>query len=203
MHSYDSYAQKPPTSNWRLSQHYCNWRLSMDWQWFFDLLKDSTFWTAIGALATLVASGAILYAARQFRFEAWNKAQDVFIDDNFTKDRQTVFQHIGQQTSNWTTNDLEAAFSVCRKIDELCRLAPFFGKKDMIRIWRHPIGQAWALLHAIVQQERDRTSFTDKWDGFKSIGSKSFKRFPTERQNQLIKLGQEFGKWAASAHNTR
>lgn len=175
----------------------------MNWQPFLDLLKDSTFWTAIGALATLAASAAILYAARQFRFEAWNKTQDVFIEENFTRDRKTIFQHIDTQALHWSDNDLEAAFRICRKMDELCRLAPFFGRRDMIRIWADPIGKAWALLHTIVQQERDRTLFHDKWNGFESIGSDCLKRFPKDRQIQLIKMGQEFGNWAATAHNRR
>ena len=56
-----------------------------------ELIKSDTFWSALSALATLVGAAAILFAARQLRFEAWLKAQDIWVSNDFTVARGKLF----------------------------------------------------------------------------------------------------------------
>ena len=51
-----------------------------DWNW--DLI-----WTAVGAIASAIGAGAILFAVFQLRFDAWLKEQEAFTDENFVNAR--------------------------------------------------------------------------------------------------------------------
>lgn len=154
------------------------------------LMKDQTFWSAVGALASVAATAGIFFVLHQFKFEAWNKCQEVFTDSDFTDARGRIFSHIKDPDVQWTDEDRKAARRVAGKMDELCRLARFFGRRQMIKVWGDPIATSWILLQWFVQQERTQTGWDDKWEAFVTIGTAAVKKLPTEKRTKLNEISE-------------
>lgn len=110
------------------------WDVVSAWDW-------NTIWTAIGALATAAAAYLIYFAGKQLRFEAWLRAQEIFVEKEFTEARTRLFRHIEESGSTWSPKDEEDGLLVCRRLDEICRLAPYFaftqsgGDEVILQAW--------------------------------------------------------------------
>jgi len=161
----------------------------MNWDWLgalWDclgkLLTDATFWTAVGALATIAAAFGIYLAGVQLRFDAWLKAQEIFVDEKFTKARGRVFRHLGSQPASLDLEDQEAGMLVCRRLDEFCRLAPYFAihkskaRDVVLEVWDVPLGRLWGLLAPLVRAERDKVDWQKKWNSFQDLGGVALSR---------------------------
>jgi hypothetical protein len=151
-------------------------------------IKSQTFWTALSAIFTGVGLGAIFFQIRggieQLRFDAWNKAQDLFTDKDFIKDRTWLLARQEKLDDVWLEEEKERAKQVCRKMDEFVRLAPFLGgRKKFLDNWYDPVGKSWRVLKPIVIEERKKTGFPTKWDAFEVCGEEALKRFPPTRTN--------------------
>ena len=160
----------------------------MEWHSLIDLLTNETFWAATEALATVAATVGIFFAAGQFRFEAWNKCQEVFTQPEFTEARGKIFVHLRPLAAEWTDDDLAAGRIVCGKMDELCRLARFFGKKKMLKVWGNPIAKSWALLEWMVVKERHDTAWGDKWKAFEDLGALAINNQPQQTASELTAI---------------
>src|SRR5436305_686507 len=137
-----------------------------------ELIKSSTFWSAVGALATLFGVGAILFAARQLRFDAFLKAQDIWVAKEFREARRKIFARLDNLGAPWKPEDKSLALDVCRKLDEFVRLAPYLGRRRMLAVWGDPLAKAWLVLEVRVSEERKTTGWSNKWDAFEKIGRK-------------------------------
>src|SRR2546426_9529767 len=108
----------------------------------------NTIWTAVGALATIAAVVAVYFAGRQLRLDAWLKAQEVWVGDEFTKARGRVFRHLRGPEASWDREDQEAGLLVCRRTDEFCRLSPYFAvfeyraREEVLKVWDDPLGKS-------------------------------------------------------------
>lgn len=134
---------------------------------------------AIGTLAAVVGAAAILIAARQLRFNSWLKVQEIFTDEKFVKARGNVYSKLPgraeQSDKNWTDDD----FLVCRKMDELARLAPYLGlfgsgRKLIIETWKDPLAKSWIVLRPLVKEEQER--WPEKWKAFEEFGKEAAKQ---------------------------
>jgi hypothetical protein len=143
-----------------------------------DLLKCETFWTALGAVATLVGAGAILFAAKQLRFDAWLKAQDIWASEEFLVARRKIFARIDVPEAHWKPEDKALGLDVCRRMDEFVRLAPYLRKRKMLAVWGDPLAKAWVILKPIVDEEREATTWPTKWDAFEKFGRKALNARP-------------------------
>jgi hypothetical protein len=154
-------------------------------------MQWSTFWTAVGALATVAAVFTILFAGRQLRFDVWVKAQEIFVGGSFVRARTRVFRHLKQPDLNWDADDQEAGMEVCRRMDEVCRFAPYFsftrsrGQKAFLDAWGDPLGKSWALLEPLVKAERDFVGWQKKWNAFQQLGSIALNQLPQEIHEEL------------------
>ncbi len=151
----------------------------------------NTFWTAAGALATMGTGLAVYYAAIQLRFEAWLKAQEIWVDKDFTDARGRLFRHLREPNSAWTQDDQQDALLVCRRTDEFCRLAPFFaftkrgGRRRILKVWFDPIAKSWRLLKALVEQERSNVGWNTKWAVFQEFGERAYAKLAKEERSKL------------------
>ena len=114
----------------------------------FELIKSDTFWSAVSALATLVGAAAILFAARQLRFEAWVKAQDIWVAKDFTVARGKLFARLDNLQAPWESEDKTLGLNVSRRVDEFVRLAPYLGRRRMLAVWGDPLAKAWLVLES-------------------------------------------------------
>lgn len=157
-------------------------------------MQWSTFWTAFGALATLAAVGGILLAGRQLRFDAWIRVQEIFVERKFVKARGRVFRHLRPESSRWDSEDQKAGLEVCRKMDDVCRLAlyfsliPFRGKRVFLEVFGDPLGKSWALLEPLVMVERRFVDWQSKWNAFQQLGRAALNRLPQEKRHELKKI---------------
>jgi len=155
----------------------------------------------ISALAAVVACIVIGIAARQLSFNCWLKAQEIFTEGSFTKARGRVYSRIPSGTNQsskesskeWTDDD----FLVCRKMDELARLAPYLGffgsgEKLMLKTWLDPLAKSWIVLHSLVCEERKKTPKWQKWDAFEKLGKEAAKQLGMEElaKEQLLPLAK-------------
>jgi hypothetical protein len=160
----------------------------------WNLLKSEALWAAITALATVVATAAIFCAARQLRFNAWLKAQEIFVREEFTDARGRVLRHLQDLNAEWDSNDRKAAYEVCRRMDEFCRLSPYFaltkrrGQKKVLKVWADPIAKSWALLRLLVEGERLKVGWPTKWDAFEKHGEAALKKIPKDQREKLNKV---------------
>lgn len=114
----------------------------------------------------------------QKRIEAWSKAQEIWISDDFTADRGKVFARLDNLRQPWTPEDEAVGLKVCRKVDEFVRLAPYLGERRMLSVWGDPLAKAWVVLEPLVRNERDRTAWQTKWDAFEKLGTKTLSARP-------------------------
>src|SRR5438105_15665611 len=97
-----------------------------------DLIKSDAFWSAVSAIATLIGAGAILFAARQLRFEAWLKAMDIWVGKEFTDARTKLFTRLENPQPSLLPEEKELELFVCRRVDEFVRLAPYLGRRRLL-----------------------------------------------------------------------
>lgn len=155
------------------------------WKWLVEnLITSGTFWSAVGAIATMFAVVGIFQAAKQLRFDAWLKAQEIFT--SFTDSRTKVYAHVAKPTEPWSPTDKEEGLLVCRKLDELCHLAPYLGRAKILEAWGNPLATSWASLKWLVQQERDQSSWPAKWSAFERCGEKALDAIPMPQRQKLI-----------------
>jgi hypothetical protein len=133
--------------------------------WNWDLI-----WTAVGAVASAIGAGAIVFAVFQLRFDAWLKAQEVFTDEDFVNARAALFAHFDNAVDPWPLVSSEDAKKVCRKMDEMAHLRSFVGQERTLESWGIPIAKAWLLLQPTVEQERSRSHHPKKWEAFERLG---------------------------------
>lgn len=151
-----------------------------------ELIKSDTFWSAVSALATVAGAVAIVFAARQLRFEAWVKAQEIWVSDDFTRARGKVFARLDNLESlrgPWTPEDKTIGLNVCRRCDEFVRLAPYLGRRRMLSVWGEPLAKAWVVLEPLVNEER-RVAWPAKWDAFESVGQSALGTRPHLKTKQ-------------------
>ena len=138
-----------------------------------NLIKSDAFWSAVSAIATLIGAGAILYAARQLRFEAWLKAMDIWVGKEFTDARTKLFTRLENPQPFLKPEEKELELFVCRRVDEFVRLAPYVGRRRLLSVWGDPLAKAWLLLEARVLEEREVCNWPTKWDAFERLGKKA------------------------------
>jgi len=143
----------------------------------------STFWSAVSAIFTAITSIAIIFAIMQIRFDAWLRAQEIFVEDNFRNARATVFSLINKPMKEWSSDEKKAAMKVCQKMDELVHLSPYLSKRRILENWDDPLGKSWLALEPFVKKEREDCNWPDKWKEFEKYGSKALQK--------LIKLGRD------------
>jgi len=148
--------------------------------WTFEW---GTFWSAVGAIFTAVASIAIFLGILQLRFDAWVKAQEIFTEDEFVDARTKLFKRLDNPHQPWTDAERENATKVCRKMDEIARLVPFLSKKITLDAWDDPFAKAWFILEPVVREERERCDWSRKWKAFQDIGLLSTEKLRKERRN--------------------
>jgi len=142
------------------------------------ILKSELFWTAVGALATVVGSVAILLAVSQLRFEAWLKAQEIWTVPDFTEARGRVFARLDTGNQEWTAEEEAQGGHVCRKMDEFAGLIPYLPRRTAVRIWGIPFAKAWLVLEGVVARERAKCAWPDKWHAFERLGRAALAKHP-------------------------
>ena len=134
----------------------------------------------ITAVAALIGAVSLGFVAQQLWFGAWTKAQEIFVDKDFTAARRTVYARIPgnpEVKSTWAADD----YIVCRKMDELARLAPYLGifgsgERLVLRTWLDPLAKSWIVLHSLVEEERKKTPGWRKWGAFERLGKKAMRK---------------------------
>lgn len=149
-----------------------------------ELIKSETFWSAVSALATLAGVAAILFAARQLRFEAWLKAMDIWVAKDFTEARRKLFARLENLQAPWQPDDKALGLYVCRRVDEFVRLAPYLGRRRMLSVWGDPLAKAWLVLEPRVIEERQSCGWPTKWDAFERVGRKALNSRPDLQAKQ-------------------
>ena len=182
--------------------------------WLLALLKaaatSGTFWSAVGALATVAAVAGIYLTARQLRFNAWLEAQDIWVDEKFTNARGQLFRHLDNPSLDWAELDKQDGLLACRRTDEFARLAPYFainrylGKRKILKVWSDPLAKLWVLLEPLVVEERNKAGWKTKWDAFETLGKAALKRVPKEqraRLQQAVQRGSSYSHFQSQAKN--
>jgi hypothetical protein len=142
------------------------------------ILRSEVFWTAIGAIATAVGAMAIFLARSQLRFDAWLKAQEIWTMRDFTEARGRVFARLDKPGQVWGAEEEAEALNVCRKMDEFAGLIPYLPKRTALRVWGVPFAKAWFVLAPVVDRERVKSRWRDKWHAFERLGRSALRSHP-------------------------
>src|SRR5208337_4151130 len=117
-------------------------------------IEWSTVWSAATALATAVGAGAVIFAWRQLRFNAWLKAQEIWTSQDFTQKRSHIFARLDTGSDEWNEAEEAEALDVCRKMDEFAGLIPFLPRRIAMTNWGVPFAKAWLILGPMVKREQ-------------------------------------------------
>jgi len=150
----------------------------------------------ITAIAALLGAGSLVFVAQQLWFGAWINAQEIFVDEDFVTARGRVYSRIPNApplvNGNWTADD----YLVCRKMDELARLARYLGffgmgNRLILKVWCDPLAKSWIVLHTLVKEERKKTTGQPKWAAFEKLGKKATRRLGLREipEDQLLEPG--------------
>jgi hypothetical protein len=148
------------------------------------------FLLIIRTAAAVISALAIVYAALQFRFQVWIKAQEKWTDPEFTKLRTRVFARLPGQ--DWEPWENSVGMAACRRFDEFVRLAPYLGllpwmrcmgERRMLANWGKPIAKGWKILKPLVEAERKKwnSEWDEKWEAFEEMGEKASRSKPPSR----------------------
>jgi hypothetical protein len=135
-------------------------------------------WDMVSALATVGATVAIAIAIRQFRFEAWLRAEELI--RSFHEDRAKVFSRLPSCTGSWSPEEKAHALEVCRKMNTVAYLLRFLPRREALEHWDDPLAKAWVVLKPIVDEERVRTHWKSKWRHFEIWGERALDRLVGE-----------------------
>ena len=149
----------------------------------------ATIWSAVSAIATAVGAGGIWFAFQQIRFAALLKAQDIWVANEFREARGRIFARLETGDRNWTEEQEAEALQICRKMDEFAGLVPYMPKRTALRIWGVPFAQAWFLLEPVVNKERAKCRWPEKWHAFERLGRESLTSHPEVRKNSILSRG--------------
>lgn len=148
-------------------------------------------WEMVSALAMVAATVAIVIAIRQFRFEAWLKAEELI--RSFHKDRAIVFSRLPSCTAPWNPKEKEHALEVCRKMNTVAYLLRFLPRREVLEHWDDPFAKAWVVLEKIVIEERKHAHWDKKWRHFQKLGDLALKKLIREgrdprkqKENQTV-----------------
>jgi hypothetical protein len=149
----------------------------MNWTFFLKVFT---------AVFAFIGSLAIIGVLRQIQLTSWIKAQEIFTDPEFREDRKMVLQRYHQKRTEWTQPEKEKALLVCTRMDEFARIVPFMRpfvrEKTVLKIWGDPLGKCWHVLKNIVDEERRKTNWEEKWKAFEDLGKKAY---------EIVKLREE------------
>lgn len=140
---------------------------------------------AISTVSTILAASIIIFAMKQLRFEAWTKAEKMFVEDKFKESRKIIFSYLVTTKEQHDEQDIEHFFRVCQSMDRLCHLEPFLGKY-LFSNWYDSIGKAWFVVQKYVQKERTICDDATKWKAFERIGSKALKKLRKENREPKL-----------------
>jgi hypothetical protein len=149
-----------------------------------NLISNGTFWNAVTAIFTGIASAGIFLAFRQLRFQAWLKAQEIWTKTEFTESRGRIFARLDKEDQGWSTDEKIEALQVCRKMDEFAGLIPSLRRRTALRVWGVPFAKAWFVLQPIVTEERVKCRWQDKWHAFEKLGASALRSHPEVRQER-------------------
>ena len=143
---------------------------------FIWSLPWGTILQGLSAIATIIMVVGIFLAIRQLRFEAWNRAQDLFVKKPFRDARGKVFGYLEPLSEKHDDGEDQEYFKyVCEAMDEFCHLSKHVGESKFLSTWYDPIGKAWYLTKDWVKVEQDKTGWKTKWDAFETVGKKALK----------------------------
>lgn len=137
-----------------------------------------TFWSAVGAIATLCGAGAILFAVRQLRFEAMMKAHELFNTELLRQYRGELFARFDRDPRPFDDAEKERALYVVSQLDIFVRLESYIGRRRLLRIWGNPIAKTWLLVQDLVADERSKVSWPEKWDALEAVGKAAVSEAP-------------------------
>ncbi len=152
-----------------------------------SLISNAVFWYALTAIFTGIASVGIILASRQLRFQAWLKAQEIWTAPDFTQNRGRVFARLDNKKRDWETEEKTDGLQVCRKMDEFAGLIPYLPKRIALRLWGVPFAKAWFVLEPIVNGERAKCGWQDKWHAFERLGTSALRSHPEVRKEAAPK----------------
>jgi hypothetical protein len=152
-----------------------------------SLISNAVFWYALTAIFTGIASVGIILASRQLRFQAWLKAQEIWTASDFTQSRGRVFARLDNKKRDWETEEKTDGLQVCRKMDEFAGLIPYLPKRIALRLWGVPFAKAWFVLEPIVNGERAKCGWQDKWHAFERLGTSALRSHPEVRKEAAPK----------------
>lgn len=132
----------------------------------------------VSALATVAATVAIVVAIRQFRFDAWLRAEELI--RSFHEDRAMVFSRLPSCTAPWSAEDKVHAREVCRKMNTVAYLLRFLPRREVLEHWDDPLAKAWVVLNPIVEEEREHTRWKMKWSHFEKLGTLALQKLVHE-----------------------
>jgi hypothetical protein len=152
---------------------------------------EPEYGAAIGELLLVVVLGLgeavavfeLRQIAKEREFQCWLKAQKIWTEKEFVKQRGRLFQRLDSKSADWTDQEVEDAKWVCRRLDEFVRLAPFLGTRTMLDTWDDPLAKAWLILKPIVKKEQTSVAhWATKWEAFERIGQKALDKLIREKR---------------------
>jgi len=151
----------------------------------WGLFRSELFWIAFTAVATAVGSSAIVFAIRQLRFDAWLKAQEIWTGKEFREARAHILARSDKATEAWKPEkeELQTALEVCRKMDEFAGLLPYLPRRTALQVWGVPFAKAWLVLRPVVEQERAKCHWPEKWQALERLGEKALAIHPEILEN--------------------
>ena len=152
----------------------------------FDLTKIN--WEAIAAMTGIVVAVATIFAVitiklakQQLQLQSWLAAQSIFCGAAFREQRTRIYE-LGDRRTPATSDDRATALCMCRSFDELSWLSQYLG--TLVYIWDKPLLHAWVVVRPLVEAERQKCGWPEKWMAYENAADKARKRI--KRNKKLI-----------------
>lgn len=131
---------------------------------------------------------------------AWLKAQEVWTEKAFRDGRARVFARYHKNETAWSPLERDEAKEVCRRMDEIAQLAPFLGKDKILSVWSDPLAKAWFVLKPVIEDERQKSEWKQKWKDFDQLGQEAARKLRTvdEEFSRRTESSEGFEGWSST-----
>jgi len=145
----------------------------------------------LSVVANIVAVVALIRSFKQFRMDAWLKAEDVFSGSGFIENRARYFSRL-PACKPFTDEERRDALQICVEMNRFCNLLRFIGERRALGLWDDPLAKAWVVLKPIVEEERKQRKWPAKWKEFEVWGERALNKLKEEGRDpqNLAEIGK-------------
>lgn len=165
----------------------------MDFTWVGNIL--SIDWATLSNVAVVISVIFIIRQLRETRYttyaQAYSAAVEILQNEKVRQARKIVFTLKEKPLTKWTTQEIEAAESVCHTYDVVGQMTRhhLLPKVIIIDSWGSSLRNSWVILSRLVNKYRNDFDAAEYWDDYEWLVVEAVKFKNRKTRIERLKTG--------------